>query len=108
MFLWLVPQAQPAPVSALDDDRHRQVVHQFTGVARVRLQQNGLLMTATTDAGAIIKFAFGAVIHCIDGCIAGQRLAEHLIVRWHIALLRAGNGKYQPFMALEQRLLNGR
>lgn len=71
-------------------------MHQLTRIARVSLQQHRLLMAAAADTGAVSEFAFGAIIYRVDLHIAGQWLAECLVVRRYITLLRAGNRKNQP------------
>lgn len=50
------------PMPALDHDRHRQVVHQLTGIAGVSLQQYRLLMAATANPGTVVELALGAIL----------------------------------------------
>src|SRR3989344_3644793 len=65
-------------------------------------------MTATADPRPVGELAFAAVMQGIVLYIAGQWLAERLVMRRHVALLGAGNGEYQAFVAWQQWLLDSR
>lgn len=67
-------------------------MHDFSGIAPVRLQQEGENMIATSLADWIAKNPLGSIAENILGLISGQRLAEAIIVGRNIAASITSNG----------------
>jgi len=77
-------------MSRAHKNRHRQIVHDFTGVTHVSLQKHGLLMTAAARFRAIIKDAFAAVTDKVGLVVAGQGLRKGIVVGQYLTVLIAG------------------
>src|SRR5690606_20705944 len=91
-----VADAEPTPVAAIDEYRHRQVEHDLPGVAAVHLQPIGIGMRADAAADAVGEDALGAVADQVARAVAGQRLAEAVVVGGHVAVGVGADREHDP------------
>src|SRR5690606_7239775 len=98
-----IPNPEPAPVLTVHIDGHRQVVHDFTGVPAIGLQQHTLGMTPAANASTVIEQTLAAAFHQIHFRITTQRVGKILVMGRHITVRRAGDGEHNGLM----RFLDG-
>lgn len=88
-----------------DMDRHRQIEHQLAGIAAVGLQFERIGIAPDLLADAVAENTFGAVTNQILFWVAGEWLAEAIVVGRYITIVIRGNGVDEIFVCGEQLFL---
>lgn len=71
-----VTNSETAPMLIANENRHRQIKHNLTGIAAVDLKPIGIGMCAHTAAHPVVKNPLGPVAYQVSRRIAGQRLSK--------------------------------
>ena len=95
-----------APVSPLNVNRCRNVMHDLSCVAAIRLQKEGEFMRSATLAHRVAENALAAIAEKVLLLVTRQWLTEPVVMRWHVAILGACNGIGHRGVANQTRLLN--